>query len=79
MRGLEQGPPELNPIETQSGPSLMRESRDDLVYSVSTEHAPSNPFSVDFLLRDRPSNLPVDGGEFTPEQQQGESGLLNVC
>lgn len=71
VRALEQGPPELNSIEPPSGPaSLMHETRDDLVYSVSTGHAQSNPFSVDFLLRDRPSNLPVDG-EFTPEQQQG--------
>ncbi len=68
LRGLEQGPPELN-----SQPSaLIHESRDNLGYSVSTGHAQSNPFSVDFLLRDRPSNLPVDE-EFTSEQQQGKN------
>ena len=68
-RRLEQRPPELSALETQSGTTLMHESRDGLGYSVSTGHAQSNPFSVDFLLRDRPSNIPVDG-EFTSEPQQ---------
>ncbi len=83
-RRLEQRPPELRALETQSGTTLMHESRDGLGYPVSTGHAQSNPFSMDFLLRDRPSNLPVDG-EFTsePQQQQGECGvsyrITNIC
>jgi len=61
---LETHGPELGrpQIEPQANDLLQREE-----LSFSTSHAPSNPFSMDYLLRDRPNA----DGEFSTEQTPG--------